>query len=117
MFCNTMLSLKAKTTWNPRSSCVNIKTIHFRNIARSCTQKPLGTRYDESTYARTNVLADYIDKLTNDINMVSLSESDDPDMQCKYVAHFNCIIIIGILIFMFIDMNSGSKGGGNHDDL
>lgn len=70
-----------------------------------------GTRYDERTFMRTNVLADYIDKLTNDINMVALTESDDDEFQCKHIAMMNCVIIIGILIFMFIDMNTG----GNKD--
>jgi hypothetical protein len=67
---------------------------------------------------RTNVLADYIDKLTNDINMVGLAnESDDSEYQCKHIAMVNCVIIIGILIFMFIDMNNKGGDNKNNDDI
>lgn len=103
-----MLSLKAKTTSTSVMSRIKIVILRT-HCKRCCAQRPLGTIYDQGTYALTNVLADYIDKLTNDINMVAVCESDDPDMQCKYIAQLNCIIIIGILIFMFIDMNSGNK--------
>lgn len=60
------------------------------------------TKYDNNTFVRTNVLADYLDKFTN-INMVSISENDDSEHQCKYMAQINCLIIIFVLAYMFFD--------------
>ena len=54
-----------------------------------------------SGFVRTNVLADFVSKFTNDINMISNSEEDVE--QCKYIAYVNCIIIICILVYMFFD--------------
>lgn len=73
-----------------------------------CANKQPTTMYDNIAFFRTNVIADYIDKFTNDINMVALSESNDPEFQCKYVAHFNAILIIALILFMYFD-NSDKK--------
>jgi hypothetical protein len=71
-----------------------------------CKSKPHhGTRYDENAFMRTNVIGDFISRFTNDINMVSIGEDDDTDNQCKYIAYINCVIIIGLLLYMFIDNN------------
>jgi hypothetical protein len=82
-----------------RSLVLTPTTVH------KCAQKPCGPKYDENAFVRTNVLADYIEKLTNDINMVSLGESDDSEYHCKYIACIHCILIIAIMVFMFFDNN------------
>jgi len=76
----------------------------------SCVRiiQPMITRVklsrNESAFCRTNVMADYIERFTNDINVVATMEQDDSnDYTCKYIAMINYIIIIVILIFMFVD--------------
>lgn len=76
-------------------------------VVPRCTNKQHpGTRYDDNAFVRTNVLADYIDKLTNDINMVTLGDDGENEHQCKYIAMVHCLIIIAILVFMFLDKNN-----------
>lgn len=83
--------------------------IVVNKISCSRTVHPMATTRvkmsrNEVDFCRTNVMADYIERFTNDINVVATMEQDDSnDYTCKYVAMFNCIIIIIILIFMFID--------------
>lgn len=73
------------------------------------SQRRIASQHNTPLYFRTNVLADFIDKYTNDINMITLTEDSadyDSDYQCKYIAMFNCILILVILLIMFIDSNS-----------
>ncbi len=57
-------------------------------------------------YCRTNVLSDYIEKLTNDVHYVNLLESQPDEYSCKHIATIHCVLIICILIFMFVDGNT-----------
>ncbi len=56
-----------------------------------------------AAFCRTNMLADYIEKLSTDINMISYTEDDNNVSECKYVAMVNACIIIGIMLYMFFD--------------
>ena len=58
---------------------------------------------------RTNVLADYIEKLTSDVHYVNLIESQPDEYACKHIAMVHCILILVILVYMFIDGNSSKK--------
>ena len=53
-------------------------------------------------FCRTNMLSDYIEKLSTDINMISYCEESHSD-GCKYIAMVNACIIIGIMLYMFLD--------------
>ncbi len=89
------------TSFHPISLCrKNIKYIAINPIVTRVKM----TR-NEVAFCRTNVMADYIEKFTNDINVVAAMEDQDEsnDYSCKYIAMINCIIIIVILIFMFMD--------------
>ena len=47
-------------------------------------------------YLRTNVMADYLDKLSTDVNYITYIEETDED-----VCYLQVIIVIGIIIYMF----------------
>ena len=78
-------------------------TIHARSFNRNalkCSKKPLYV----STFCRTNVLADYLDKFANDINIISLQSEEQEGMpSCKHIAMIQCVIILLVLLFMFFD--------------
>ncbi len=83
---------------------INLNKKHIKYVAINPIITRVKITRNEVAFCRTNVMADYIEKFTNDINVVSVMEQDDPDdHSCKYIAMINCIIIIVILIFMFID--------------
>lgn len=51
-------------------------------------------------YLRTNMMADYLDKLSTDINYITYFEDEDSDTS---MAYWNAVIVILILMFMFIN--------------
>jgi hypothetical protein len=60
------------------------------------------SRVDPTIYLKTNMMADYIDKLSNDINMITIQEENDNDEHsCKYISYLNTIIILAVLLYMF----------------
>lgn len=69
------------------TTALHVKPHHHKNQTPIC-----------STYVRTNVIADFIEKFQNDINMV-----DNVECQCKYVAYLNVCLIILLLVFMLWD--------------
>lgn len=71
---------------------------HRIHVVKNKVDEDCGLTY-EQRFARTSVLSDYIEKIGNDINMLSYQE----DFECKYVSMFQTLVIIGILIFIFFD--------------
>lgn len=61
----------------------------------------------DPNYIRTNVIADYIEKMYTDINIVTQQEEG---YECKYIAQFQMILLLALICFMFIDKR-------NPDDL
>jgi hypothetical protein len=75
---------------------------------------PLMCNHYQSAMMRTNVLGDFVDKFTNDMTILSDIKNDSDDLDdcrtdCKYIAYVNCIIIVCILIYMFLDSSSDKK--------
>lgn len=52
-----------------------------------------------SDYFRTNMMADYLDKLSTDINYITYMEEEDCDSSMAYL---NMIIVIVLLLYMFL---------------
>lgn len=78
------------------------KHIYSKNIYSPITTIIRCNKIDNNVaFVRTNVIGDFIEKYTSDINM--LSQIEDEEYSCEYVALFNTILIIGLLIFMFYD--------------
>lgn len=59
---------------------------------RGDTQK---TRCD-SDFLRTNMLADYLDKMSTDVNYIAYIEEEE-----DYQSYFQLFIVIAIFIYMF----------------
>lgn len=53
-----------------------------------------------SDYLRTNMMADYLDKFSTDINYITYFEDEDCDSS---IAYWNTLIVLLILAFMFVD--------------
>lgn len=49
-------------------------------------------------FMKTHVIADYIEKLNNDINMVDI---EDNEFECKNIQYFRLLLIIVLMIYMF----------------
>jgi len=65
-------------------------------------QKPITRRRVSKDFIRTNVMADYLDKMSTDIYHISQIEEDETE------AWIQLAIIIIILIYMFVSGNKDS---------
>lgn len=85
---NNILSRKRFNIKNTRSYPITITRCNNKTV-------------NNASFARTNVIGDFIEKYTSDVNM--LHQIENEEYSCKYVALFNSILIIGLIIFMFFD--------------
>ncbi len=53
-------------------------------------------------FLRTNMMADYIDKMSTDINYITYVEENEEE------SYLQLIIIIGLLLYMFLDKDRQS---------
>lgn len=62
-------------------------------------KRMLVVRRVDNDYIRTNVMADYLDKLSTDVNYISHVEDELEDNQWQYI---QACIVLGILVYMFL---------------
>ena len=75
---------------------IYIKNIHPSKTLIRCT------KIDNNTaFVRTNVIGDFIEKYTTDVNMLHTIENEE--YSCENIALLNSILIIGLIIYMFFD--------------
>jgi hypothetical protein len=79
---------------------IDLQIPRINNISRKFSVVKAKTQKNNIAFCRTNMLGDYIEKLSTDINMISYSEEG---YECKYIAMINACIIIIIMLYMFFD--------------
>ena len=94
----------------------NIKYIRY-SVFMNCNKRPvLNNRLIKqksvygSDYLRTNMMADYLDKMSTDINYITYLDDDDTDNSESYI---QLIIIIAILLYMFWSSSNKNKDKDN----
>ena len=84
-----------------RYSCFSIVAKHVPRYTRVLTVRPQCISGD---YLRTNVMADYLDKLSTDVNCITYTEEADDDM-----CYIQVVVVVGILMYMFMSENTKEK--------
>lgn len=59
------------------------------------TNRPIKTNCD-ADFLRTNMLADYLDKMSTDVNYITYIEEED-----DHQSYIQLLVVIAIIIFMF----------------
>jgi len=101
-------NIKFATRNNINNGLCNHNILYKKKIILNCQKKYI--EYNNASYMRTNCIAESIEKLYNDINMIKIYDTDEVSDQyeCKNIALFNAILIIILLIFMFVDNDNNS---------
>lgn len=68
------------------------------NIKYKTTIRHYSSSKNHLAFMKTHIIADYIEKLNNDINMVDI---EDTEFECKYIQYFRLILIIILMVYMF----------------
>lgn len=77
-----------------------IKTVPQKHSCVYKIQKKTRIHCNNADFMRTNMMADYLDKLSTDINYITYLEQEDTDD--NLMSYLHLLIIIFLLCYMFI---------------